>query len=342
MKGTPGLYSRASDVRVIGMRADGNSMGSGSGMRPGLVVHVGASRAGWWRDHMAALLPDHDVHLWDEVPDPATIRYAVVWKHPPGGLRRFANLHAILSIGAGVDHVLVDPDLPAGVPVIRTTGAALTQRMREYVCLHVLRMHRQCPTFQSARAERRWHQPVLPPAPMRGVGIMGLGGLGQACATALAGLGFAVSGWARSRRALPGIAVYAGAEERDAFLAASEILVCLLPLTAQTQGVLNASLFDRLPRGACLINAARGRHLVEEALIPALDAGALSHAVLDVFRTEPLPDAHPFWDDPRIDITCHSASLIDPEAGGRLIADNIRRIAEGAPVPDLVDTARGY
>lgn len=307
-----------------------------------LVLHVGPARAAWWRDRMQALLPELAVHPWDAVPDPAAVAFAAVWRHPPGGLRRFANLRAILSIGAGVDHVLADPDLPPGVPVIRTTGPDLTQRMREYVCLHVLRLHRRHAETVAAQMARRWRPLVTLPAPGRRVGILGLGRLGAACAAALRDLGFDVAGWARHDRPLDGIAVFAGAAALPAVLARSEILVNLLPLTPATAGILDRTLFDALPDGAGLINCARGEHLVEEDLIPALDAGRLSRAVLDVFRTEPLPADHPFWGDPRIDVTPHSASLVDPETGAGLIAANIRRIRAGAPVPDRVDPARGY
>ncbi|MEM9199864.1 MAG: glyoxylate/hydroxypyruvate reductase A [Pseudomonadota bacterium] len=313
-----------------------------TGRRGAVVLHVGASRALWWRDHMGTLLPEYDVHLWDEVPDPAQVRFAVVWKHPAGGLQRFPGLQAIVSIGAGVDHVFVDPDLPMGVPVLRTTGPDLTQRMREYICLNVLRLHRRDWEVRAASAAREWRQNVQPPATARRVGVMGLGNLGADAAIALAALGFDTAGWTRRPRDCPGIAVYAGDAARAAFLARSDILVCLLPLTPATDGILNADLFAQLPHGAGLINAARGGHLVEEDLIPALDQGHLCRAVLDVFRTEPLPPEHPFWADARIDITPHTASMIDPEAGGRLIAENIRRFAAGAPVDDLVDPTQGY
>lgn len=307
-----------------------------------VVLHVGAARAEWWRDTLQGLLPDLPVHLWDKVPDPQAVGFAVVWKHPAGGLLRFPNLRAIVSIGAGVDHVLVDPDLPQGVPIIRTTGDDLTQRMREYVCLHVLRLHRRHPEVAAAQGREEWLQLVTPPAPQRRVGVMGLGNLGAACARALVGLGFSVSGWARRVKDIPGVEAHAGAAGLPGFLAGAEILVNLLPLTPATRGILSGDLFAQLPAGAGLINAARGEHLVEPDLIPALDAGHLSRAVLDVFETEPLPAGHPFWGDPRIDVTPHTASLIDPAAGARLIADNIRRVLEGRPVPDLVDLGRGY
>jgi glyoxylate/hydroxypyruvate reductase len=311
-------------------------------MQGDVVVHVGAARAEWWRETLSALMPGTPIRLWDDVPDPDAVSAAVVWKHPPGGLRRFANLKVIVSIGAGVDHVFVDPDLPAGVPVLRITGDDLTQRMKEYVVWQVLALHRRGWELAEARAAHQWRQVVTPLAGRRGVGIMGLGRLGAAAAQALAGLGFAVHGWSRSRREIAGVTCHAGEAGLGAFLAASEILVCLLPLTPQTEGILDRALFEKLPKGAAIVNAARGGHLAEADLIPALDAGLLSRAVLDVARVEPLPQNHPFWADARIDITPHIASLIDPETGAGRIAANLRRFFAGEDLPDLVDPARGY
>jgi glyoxylate/hydroxypyruvate reductase A len=306
------------------------------------VLHVKGARAQWWKETMQALLPELDVALWDEPVDPAEVVATIVWRHPPGGLLRFPNLRVIVSIGAGVDHVFADPQLPEGVPIIRTVGPDLTQRMREYVLLHALRLHRGQPELEEAQRRGEWLQLVRPPAPRRRVGVLGLGNLGADCARALAAVGFDVCGWARAPREVPGVRVFSGAEGLTAVAEQAEILVCLLPLTPETEGVLSGALFSRMPRGAGLINCARGEHLVEEDLIPALDDGRLSRAVLDVFRVEPLPEGHPFWRHPRIDVTPHVASLIDPEAGGRIIAANLRAFLSGAPVADLVDPGRGY
>lgn len=307
-----------------------------------IVLHVPGPRAAWWKETLGALLPETRVHLWDDSFTPSDIEVAVVWKHPPGGLLRFANLKAIVSIGAGVDHVLADPELPSEVALIRTTGEDLTQRMREYVALHVLRLHRRSPEMEAAQTRREWWRQVVPPASARRVGIMGLGNLGGECARALASLGFDVAGWSRNPKAIDGVVGFAGDAALPAFLRRSEILVCLLPLTPETTDILGGGLFAQLPEGAGLINCGRGEHLVEADLIPALDAGQLGHAVLDVFRAEPLPADHPFWTHPKITVTPHIASLIDPAAGGRLIAENLRKFFAGAPVADLVDLSRGY
>lgn len=307
-----------------------------------LVIRVGQARAEWWRAHMQTLLPEIECRSWDDPGPLEAVKYAVVWKPPAGGLKRFPNLEVIVSIGAGIDHILVDPELPQGVPIIRTTGSDLTQRMREYVCLHVLRFHRRLPELEEAQPLREWRQGVNPPAYERKVGVMGLGNLGADAAKTLAMIGFDVAGWSRSPKEIDGVTTFAGEDELDAFLARTEILVCLLPLTEATRGILDASLFARLPEGAFLINCARGEHLVDSDLLAALDSGRLAGATLDVFHQEPLPADSPFWDHPKVLVTPHVASLIDPEAGGKMIAANLRRFIAGQPVPDLVDLSKGY
>lgn len=307
-----------------------------------LVIRVGPARQQWWVDHMQTLLPELTVRSFYDPGPLDEVRYAVVWKPPAGGLAQFPNLEVIISIGAGIDHILADPERPTHVPIIRTTGSDLTQRMREYVTLHVLRLHRRLPEIEAAQPLREWRQIVNPPANERRVGVMGLGNLGADCARALAGLGFNVAGWARSQKSIDGVTCYAGEEGLGAFLDNTEILVCLLPLTDATHGILNASLFAKLPKDAAIINAARGEHLVDDDLLAALDSGHIRAATLDVFHTEPLPDDHPFWDHPNVLVTPHVASLIDPVAGGKMIAQNLRRFIAGEPVPDMVDLSKGY
>ncbi len=306
-----------------------------------LVIHVGGAHESWWLEHLQLLLPEIECRLWHDAGDPADILYAVVWRPPAGGLKQFPNLRCIVSVGAGIDHVLADPELPRAIPIIRTTGDELTQRMREYVCLQVLRQHRRVWELEEAERARRWRQTVNPPAYERRVGVMGLGRLGGDAARALAGIGFDVAGWARREKRIAGVTCFA-AGALDDFLRRTEILVCLLPLTEATRGMLDARLFARLPEGACVINAARGEHLVEADLLAALDSGHLEAATLDVFHDEPLPPEHPFWSHPRVSVTPHVASMIDPVAGGAAIAANLRAFIGGEAVPDLVDLEQGY
>lgn len=307
-----------------------------------LVLRVNPNRADWWLAHMRSLLPEIECRLWDDAGNPDDVDIAVVWKPPPGGLKRFRNLSVIVSIGAGIDHVLADPELPRHVPIIRTTSDDLKLRMREYVLLHVLRLHRRLPDLEEAAKDRQWRPLICPPAYKRCVGVMGLGHLGSDCAKALHAVGFHVKGWSRRPKEIDGIEAFAGNDDFKAFLEKTDILVCLLPLTPATRYILNADLFSALPKGASIINAARGGHLVEKDLQAALDQGHLNAATLDVFEQEPLPSIHPFWRHPKILITPHVGSLIDPAAGGRVIADNIRNFLKGAKTRDLVDLNQGY
>lgn len=296
----------------------------------------------WWVDMLQSLLPGWTVAALDAVTDPAAVEYAVVWRPRTGDMARFPNLKAIVSIGAGIDHVLADEKLPAGVPIIRTVGDDLTQRMREYVALHVLRHHRDMPRQLRAQAERDWHAIVVPVAPQRTVGVMGLGNLGAAAARTLADLGFATRGWSKSAKTIDGVETYAGPDQFDRFLSGCEILVNLLPMTNQTSGILNAGLFAKLASDACIINCARGGHLVDDDLLAALDNGTIKQATLDVFHVEPLPADHAFWGHPAITVTPHVASQIDAGTGGRIIAANLKTFAETGTCADLADAVRGY
>jgi glyoxylate/hydroxypyruvate reductase A len=301
-----------------------------------------AGRNEWWRKELGARIPDLDFRVWPETGDPADIELALVWNMPPGVLKTFPNLRAIISLGAGVDHLFKDPDLPKEAAICRLIDRNLTQRMMEYVVLHVLRYHRRQPELDALQARGEWNELVSPTAGERGVGIMGLGELGTACAKAIIGLGFKVAGWSRTQKSVPGVASFHGPDGLAPFLAHSEILVCLLPLTPATDGILDRKTFAMLPKGAALINAARGRHVVDEDLFAALESGQLGYAALDVFREEPLPPAHPFWRHPRITVSPHNASITDPRTVADLVAENVRRFRAGEPFLHVVDPKVGY
>ncbi len=296
----------------------------------------------WWVKMFEGLLPGWDIMSVDDATDPETIDFGIVWRPRTGDLARFPNLKAIVSIGAGIDHVLEDTELPQGVPIIRTVGTDLTQRMREYVALHVLRHHRDMPRQLQAQAEADWHAIVVPVAPNRTVGVMGLGNLGAAAAQTLAGLGFNTRGWSKSAKEIEGVTCFAGEAGLTDFLDGCEIVVNLLPLTDATRGILNAELFSKLPKEACIINCARGPHLVDEDLLAALDSGQIKQATLDVFHQEPLPADHPFWAHRAITVTPHVASQIDAETGGRIIAENLKEFAATGTCKDVADAGRGY
>ena len=299
-------------------------------------------RAAVWRDTLAELLPAETVHLWPDGGDPAAVEFTVTWRHPRGLLSTFPNLKAMLSMGAGVDHLVSDPDLPEGVPVVRLVDPVLENDMTQHVLHWVIRYHRHYHRYPVQQAEARWERLRWPEAASRTVGIMGLGRLGRAAARSLAELGFPVVGWRRTGKAVPGVETLTGARTLTGFLARSQILVCLLPLTAETRGILDARALAALPRGAFLVNPARGGHVVDADLVAALDEGRLERASLDVFNEEPLPPESPLWRHPAIDVTPHVAGWISPRSACRALAATIRAARAGRPLAHVVDRGSGY
>jgi glyoxylate/hydroxypyruvate reductase A len=310
-----------------------------------LLVNSGGEVAvAEWQAHFREAAPHLDVRWWnDPAVTPEDVHYVLVWEPDPGRLAAMPNLRLILSTAAGVDHITRDPTWPQHIPLVRMGGDETAQRMGEYVCLAALALLRDFRRVTLAQAERRWDYFENPrcAADVR-VGVMGLGNLGARSAVMLAGLGFPVAGWARTPKTLPGILCYAGAAERDAFLRRSDILVCLLPDTADTRGAIRAETIAQLPAGAAVINAARGGHVVLDDVVAALESGHLSGAVLDVFETEPLPPDHPVWTHPRITVTPHMASLASRRARAHYVADAIARHARGEGLANLYDPVRGY
>jgi glyoxylate/hydroxypyruvate reductase A len=297
---------------------------------------------GPWAASFRELDPLCDVRVWPDAGNPREILLALVWNHPRGELARYPNLRCIASMGAGVDHILSDPALPHGVPVTRVVHESLTRSMVEYVLLSVLDFSRDMEKYRQDQKDRRWAPRFPRPRGELGVGVMGLGELGGEAVRRLMGLGYNVLGWSRTPRSLEGAATFWGDGQLGDFLSRTNVLVCLLPLTAQTEGILNRETFSRLRPGAFLINVARGRHLVEEDLLEALDRGWLAGARLDVFRQEPLPPDHPFWSHPRIQVTPHISSLTEPHAVAPQILENYRRVCQALEPLHRVDPQRGY
>jgi glyoxylate/hydroxypyruvate reductase len=307
--------------------------------------------SGWevepWLERFRRLLPERKVVALGTAFDPNEVRYAASWKHPPGSLAGLPNLAAVFSLGAGVDHLMGDPRLP-DVPVVRVVDADLTQRMSEYVVLHCLTHLRQQRRYDRQQRRRAWLDDRFQPAAGEvRVGIMGLGVLGRDAARKLQLVGFDVAGWSRTSRALDGIATFAGPDGLEPFLARSDILVCLLPLTPATQGMLDGKLFRRLRRdgplgGPVVINAARGGLHVESDVLACLDDGTLKAATLDVFAQEPLPAESPLWTHPAVTVTPHNAAMSHPDSIGAQVADQIRRFEAGAPLDNVVDRRLGY
>jgi glyoxylate/hydroxypyruvate reductase A len=295
-----------------------------------------------WLPGLRAALPAARFHLWPDVPDPAAIEVLLVAKPPAGALARFPNLRLIQSLWMGVDGLLADPALPRGVPLARLVDPGMLAAMGETVLARVLDWHRDLYRYRAQQRARLWRQFPQRLASDRTVGLLGLGELGRHVAQRLLPPGFRVCGWSRRPKRIDGVECFAGAEGLDALLARSGALVCLLPLTPGTRGILNARTLALLPRGACLINVARGAHLVEADLVAALDAGHLSHAFLDVFETEPLPETHPFWSHPGVSLTPHVAALTEPRTALPVVIRNLERAQRGEPPEAPVDPAAGY
>lgn len=291
------------------------------------------------RDRPVFLLPSSRL-------DPRDIAYAAVWKPAQGELAAFPNLKVIFNLGAGVDALMEDSSLP-NVTLVRVAVEDLTNRMREYVVLHVLMHHRQELALRQSQRDRRWAPKFQWPASAITVGVMGLGTLGEEAAAVLARLGFRVAGWSRRQRRIDGVECFAGDGQRDAFLRRSDILVCLLPLTPQTRGILNRGLFETLnrtsPLGApVLINAGRGGLQDEADILACLDDGTLGAASLDVFAEEPLPADSRFWSHPRVVLTPHNAADTDADVISEYVARQIAQFERGVALENVVDPGRGY
>lgn len=295
-----------------------------------------------WSAAIRALAPGLELRFWPDTGGAEEIDFAIVGGRAPGDLRGFPNLKAIQSTWAGVNHLLADDNLPTDRPLARMVDQGLTVSMTEYVVLHVLDSAREGPRLRAAQRARQW----LDPAPVSPggitVAILGLGTLGADAGTRLAGLGFTVHGWSRSRKEIAGIESFSGEGGLRDCLASAQILVCLLPLTEDTRGILSASIFAPLAHGAVLIHAARGAHLIEADLLAALASGRLSRAILDVFATEPLPGDHPFWKHPQVTVTPHVAAITRPGTGAADIVENYRRALAGEVLINQVDRAKGY
>lgn len=273
--------------------------------------------------------------------DPAEVRYLMAWSFPEDLATRYGNLELIFSTGAGIDQV-VGLDLPPCAQLVRMVEEGLTSMVRDYVVMAVLALHRDLPAYLDQQRQQVWKTREFVWADQRRVGILGLGELGRATAEALRPFGFPLAGWSRSPREIEGVACHHGAEGLRAMLAQTDILICLLPLTDETRGILNADLFAQLPQGARLVQAGRGDHLDQEALLAALDTGQLSGAVIDVTTPEPLPVGHPIWSHPKVVLTPHVAGHSRPESAAAATVANLRRHLQGERVTGLVDRARGY
>jgi len=298
-------------------------------------------RGAEWARLFAAKAPGIPFHIWPDIGQADRVRYLAAWVPPPDMARQFPKLELFFSTGAGIDQFDLAA-LPPELPVVRMAEPGVVAGMVEYATMAVLALHRDLPAYIRQQREGLWAAHRVYPASKRRVSVLGLGVLGCAVLGQLRTLGFQLAGWSRTRRQLDGVACYAGQEELPAMLANTDILVCLLPLTQETRGILDSTLFQHLPRGASLVHVGRGSHLDHPALLDALETGWLSGAVVDVTDPEPLPAGHPFWSHPKILLTPHIASMTQPETAVDQVLANIRRHEAGEPLIGLVDRSRGY
>ena len=292
-----------------------------------------------WLQGLAAALPGADIAVWQ--PGAPQADYAVVWAPPQQFMDEQPGLKALFNIGAGVD-ALLKLRLPPQALVVRLDDAGMAVQMAEYVCHAVIRHFREFDAYEADMAAGRWgyRKPRL--RSDFPIGVMGLGVLGERVAKALAQFDFPINGWSRSPKAIEGVRAFSGTEQFNDFLAASRVLVNLLPLTPETADVINADTLARLQPGAYIINVARGAHLVEDDLLAAIERGHVAGATLDVFRTEPLPAGHPFWNHPRITITPHTSARTLRDESIAQIARKMAALQRGDTVAGVVDVGRGY
>lgn len=285
-------------------------------------------------------LPEHTISVWPDCPDKASITTAIVWKPPADFFNGLGSLQHVLSIAAGVDHLLDHPGLPDNVNVVRLADAGMAQLMAQYVLYGVLHAHRKMHELRNAQSSTLWLESFsIVPAEQFRVGILGAGELGSVVAKRLMQNDYPVSCWSRTPKTIPGVKHHT---DLDELLPTVNALVCLLPLTPHTKHILNASLFAKLAQGTYIINPGRGDHLAEADLIPALDSGQIGGALLDVFSTEPLPSSHPFWQHDNILVTPHVAAQTPTNHAVQQITDSIALLEQGKKPRGLVDRQRGY
>lgn len=306
-----------------------------------ILYRSDAPRAAAWASYFAEHAPDLDFRVWPDAGKLDEVEYLIAWQAPAEFLATLPRLKVLFSSGAGVDHVDFSA-VPARIPVVRMVEPGIINGMVEYVSLAVLALHRDFFDYVAAKAARVWNPLEVPPASARSIGVMGMGSLGRAVLERLGTYGFRLRGWNRSLRRMDGVESFAGPDQLQPFLEGCDVLICLLPLTPTTRGILNRKLFAALPAGAALINVGRGPHLVDADLREALDSGQLSRAILDVTDPEPLPAEHPYWMHPRVLVTPHVASMTQPESAAPILLENLRRHQRGEPLLNVIDRSRGY
>lgn len=306
-----------------------------------LLYKADPVRGEQWQALFAEHAPDIEWRAWPDIGDPADIDYLAAWQAPDDLAAVLPNLKVLFALSAGVDQLDLSR-IPPSLPVVRLLDPGITRGMCEYASFAVLCLHRNMLRYRQQQIARCWQAHMLQPAHTRRVGVMGLGAQAQQILATLQPLGFALKGWARSRHQIAGVDCFAGDAQLSVFLSQCDILLCVLPLTEQTQGILDRDVFRQLPHGAALINMGRGGHLVESDLLQALDSGQLSGAVLDVLQEEPALADHPFWAHPKILLTPHIAAMTQPQSAFAVLLENIRRFERGEPMAGQIDRQQGY
>jgi len=306
-----------------------------------LIVSPGRETSSWVKA-IRAVDPEIPVAVYPEAIENDKVSFVLAWKHPMGILKQYPNVKAILSMGAGVDFLFDDPEIPWHIPIARIVDPELSKTMFEFVLAMIMNHLRGLTAYKKQQTEGAWNPKLYKRIQDVRVGIMGVGEIGRYVAAQLKQMGFAVHAWAQSVKPDCSIKVYAGSENLDAFLNETDMLVCLLPATKQTRGLLNKQILAKLPEGASLINVARGSILVEEDLLELINSGHLSRASLDVFSQEPLPKEHPFWKHSKIDITPHVASITNPKTVASQLVENYHRAMRGEALLHAVSREKGY
>ena len=295
-----------------------------------------------WKRALLKAAPELKVYSYLEEHPVEDIKMALIWKHPKGSLSVYPNLECIASAGAGVDYIFEDDTVPANLPITRIVDPYLAGDMSEHVLATILAHLKNLNAYKIDQINGVWKPKEYTRIKDVTIGILGLGELGALTASDLVGFGFKIQGWSRSLKKIDGVTAFSGQDGLTKFLNSTDILVCLLPLTPKTTGILNKSLFEKLPKNAYVINVARGGHLVDEDLLQALDNGHLSGACLDVYHQEPLPTSHPFWKHPKIHMTPHYASVSDTASVLPQILENYKRLGNGQLLLNKVDPVKGY
>ena len=307
-----------------------------------ILFHWDGGTLPLWQDAFKAAGCGSDIRSFDAPQDADEVEYAVVWAPPAGQLKNFPNLKYIYSIGAGVTHITLDPDWPAHVPIVRLQDRLLVLDMSCHIIYWVLHFHRHYARYARQQRDKHWQRHRYPENAERRVSVLGLGQTGQDACMRLRDLGFPVTGWARSAKDIDGVRCLSGDAAFDTVVSEADILVNLLPLTEATTDILNADVFNKMPKGSFVINCGRGTSINDTDLLAALDSGQLEGAALDVFREEPLPQDSPYWDHPSVSITPHAAAPTNERSAAEFIAAQIKLAMDGGTPSPIVDLARGY